>query len=103
MRPLESNNAGVENDLETLPDEVATALLAWRRSTLEREKTEALIYLRLKGENPDRTVGELKALVDSHDVRYSVRLKEAEEESGYQRLYERLLAAKRLANLRTAF
>ena len=70
--------------------------------TLEREKCEALLFLKFRA-GEKRTVDEIKALVRSDGGRYQAVLNELTAESEYTRLYERLLAAKRRASLRTAY
>ena len=102
MIPGEQNSQ-LEEALERGPDEVADALELWRTATLNREKTEAILYLRFKGEDKERSATEIKALVHSDSLRYSDVLREIKAESGYERLYERLLANKKRADLRTAF
>jgi len=96
-------NAGLEHDLEELPEVVAKALLEWRKASLERDRKEAILYLSYKGSEEKRTVTEIEALVDANDDRYALKLAEAVAESEYTRVYEKLLSQKRLANLRTAF
>lgn len=96
-------NADIQKSLEELPSEVSAFLLEWRKATLDREKTEALLYLKFRGENPDRTATEIKALVNSNDERYQVSLKEAQAEAQYTKVLETLLCAKKEASLRTAF
>lgn len=97
-----AGNGHIESDLETLPDEVATALFNWRVATLDREKAEALLYARFKAED-DRTAVEVKSLINASPERYEAVLKEITAESDHTRLLERLLAAKKLASLRTAY
>ena len=105
--PLEavpgSRNADLEKSLEELPDKVADALLAWRRTTLEREKLEAILFLRFKGGEFKRTGSEIEAMVQSDGGRFEACLNEAKAESDYRRLDERLMSWKKLASLRTAF
>ena len=96
-------NTDTEEALESLPDLVADALEDWRRATLMREKEEALLYLRFKGEDNERSATEIKALVHSSDSRYLACLDELKAESKYERLYERLMSKKKIADLRTAF
>jgi len=96
-------NSDIEEALENLPDQIADALESWRRSTLEREKIEALCYLEYKGQDEDRTSTEIRALVHSDSGRYTAVLDEIKAESNYNRLYERLMAMKKKADLRTAF
>lgn len=93
----------LNNDLEDLPEKVAEALLEWRKSALNREKKEALLYLQFKNEVDKRTVGEIEAMIESNDDRYDAKLKEAMAECEYHRLYEKLMSAKKMADLRTAF
>jgi hypothetical protein len=97
-------NLSLEEDLDKLPDIVATKLLDWRKATLLREKEEALLYMEFKASGKEkRTVNEIEALVHSSDRRFNAVLKEATAESDYIRHHERLLAKKKLADLRTAF
>lgn len=96
-------NHGIEENLGELPDQVADALERWRLSSLEREKLEALLYLRFKGGEGKKTSDEIKAMVRSDGERYTACLTELKAEANHQRLYERLLSFKRLASLRTAF
>jgi hypothetical protein len=96
-------NADIDRTLNETPDLIANALETWRMATLEREKIEALLYLQFKGDGEKRTADELKAMVRSDGSRYRVVLDEIKAESEYTRLYERLLAAKKAASLRTAF
>lgn len=98
-----SRNLQLESDLETLPDDVAISLIAWRTASLDREKLEAALYLRHKNEAEKRTVNEIEALIHLDETRYKAKLKEAVAEAEYHKLYERLMAAKRLSALRTAF
>ena len=98
-----SNNSYLEQELEEGPERVSKALLNWRKASLEREKKEALLYLKFKGEDGKKTVNEIGALVDSCDERYDLKLLEAVCEAEYHRVLEKLLAAKKLADLRTAF
>ncbi len=108
MRPYDrsspgSQNSGLEEDLDKLPDLVANALEAWRKASLEREKIEALAYLRFKSGDTKRTSDEIKALVRKDGERYAACLVEIQAEVNYQRLLERLYSVKKLASLRTAF
>lgn len=96
-------NVNLESDLEQLPDLIAKALLDWRLMTLEREKCEALLYLKFKGEDQERSATEIRELVRSNEDRYKKVLSELKAEANYVRLYERLLASKKLCDLRTAF
>jgi len=96
-------NDDLEKSLSELPDKVADNLLKWRKATLEREKEEALLYIGFKGIDTKRTATEIKALINSSDSRYQSVMKEIMAEAEYNRLNEKLLAAKKSATLRTAF
>lgn len=97
-----SNNAQIEADLETLPYEVAAALMAWRIATLDRERIESLLHARLRVDD-DLTMADIKSAINGDPERYEAVLNEIKAEAAYNRLYERLLSAKKLASLRTAY
>ena len=96
-------NAEIEDALTRGPDELHDALFAWRKATLERERTESGLYTKFKGQDKGRTADEIKALVRADGERYAAVLVELTAEAEHTRVYERLLAAKKLAGLRTAF
>ena len=89
--------------LLNFPDLVADALIKWREATLAREKTEALLYLSFKGQDTDRSATEIKAMINSSESRFKDVLTEIQAEGEYNRLYEKLLGAKKIASLRTAY
>ena len=93
----------IEAELERLPDLVADELLKWRKSTLEREQIEALLYAQFKGEDKERSATEIKAMIQSNGDRYNAVLREITAESEYTRLMERLMSVKKAASFRTAF
>lgn len=92
----------IEESLEQLPDIVADKLVEWRKASLWRESKEAVLYLKYKGAE-GKTATEIKALINANDERYAVILEEIKAEGEYNRYYERLMSAKKLASLRTAF
>jgi hypothetical protein len=96
-------NLDIESDLNELPDKVAEALQLWRVATLNREKMEAVLYAGFKASDSDRSATEIKACINASESRYSSVLEEIKCECEYQRLYERLLSAKKRASLRVAF
>ena len=98
--PIQSD---MEQALSNLPDQVADALLKWRMATLEREKTDAKLYLSFKVGGGKRTGDDLKAMVRDDDEHFRTVLEEAKAESNFVRLNERLLAWKKLASMRAAF
>ncbi len=96
-------NTDIEDALIQLPDQVADCLLQWRKATLDREKTEANLYLVHKAEHPEATSTEIKARINSSDARYNAFMLEAQRESEYNAKYETLMAFKKRADLRTAY
>lgn len=102
-QPGHTYDEGIEHILEAFPDKVADALIEWRQSSLMREKEEALLYLNFKGQDTERSATEIKAMVNSSEGRYQAVLRELRAEGEYNRLYEKLLGAKKIASLRTAF
>ncbi len=100
---LDGSKTDLESQLDSLPDEVASALEAWRTATLDRERKEALLYAQFKGEDKERSATEIKAMVHADDGRYKTVLAEIASEANYIRIYERLLSVKKRASLRTAF
>jgi len=100
--PAHHYDENLEMALENLPDLIADSLEKWRTATLDREKTEALLHARFKGEDPDRKANDIKCLINTSDERYQACLKEIKAEAEYQRRYEKLMGIKRLVSLRTA-
>jgi len=98
-----AGNAQTEKDLSEGPDLVADSLFKWRKATIEREKTDALLFLQFKADGEKRTGDEIKAMVRADGGHYKAALDEAIAESEYTRLLERLYSAKKAASLRTAF
>lgn len=96
-------NLDIEKSLDELPDQVADALEKWRIATLEREKTEALLYAKYKGGIVPLTAPEIKALINSSGERYAAVLNEIKSEANYKRLEEGLMAMKKRASLRVAY
>lgn len=90
----------LEEILDTLPDKIADALLEWRRSSLNREKFEALLYASIKGKDDGKTASEIKAMINADQGRYDMVLAEIKAEAEYNRLYERLMCQKKIAQLR---
>lgn len=96
-------NAELEADLETLPEKLGDAKESWRIKTLNRERAEALLYARLKGEDKKRTVDDIKSLVRADDGRYAAVLEEIKAEAAYERMHEKLMATKHISGIRRAF
>ncbi len=101
------NDADIHEVLNTFPDKVAFALAKWRTATLDREHLAAKLFLQIKamGESNAQKmpVDEIKARVKANVDHYKACLEEITAESEYTALYEKLLAAKREAGIRTAF
>ncbi len=92
----------LEEELDKYPDLCAIALEKWRIATLDREKWEALLYARFKGEDKERTTTEIRALIHSDEERYTRVLSEIKAEAEYTRFYEKLMGLKKIAQLRVA-
>lgn len=103
MAKIGQNNYEIEQQLAEGPDQVANALIKWRMATLDREKAEALLYARLKGEDDNRTATEIKELIRADNGRYEMVVSEIKAEAEYNRYYEKLMSAKKISALRTAF
>lgn len=98
------NNSDIEKDLTDLPEIVSKALETWRIATLDRKKTDAMLYMKYRmSDMGKRTTSEIKAMIDKDDTHYAACLMESKLEADYNFLYERLLSAKKRASLRTAF
>lgn len=95
----------IEEDLASLPDKVADALGKWRFKAADKKREAARLLLTFKAQHAGEglTMTELKAMVQNDQGYYQICLDEIMEESRYIRTLERLLAAKKLASLRTAF
>lgn len=100
-------NEDLEHELERGPEAIAKALTAWRTATYERKKKEALLYAQYKGkaaiEGEKVSATELKHMVQADSSLSEAVLTEIKAEAEYQRIYEKHLANKRRAGLRTAF
>lgn len=88
------------------PDKTADALEKWKRATLERKRVGSKLYLELKAKaagGEKTTVKELEMMVESNDEHYKMCLDEIMAESDYQKCYEKLMSAKKMASIRAAF
>lgn len=98
--------SSIEEELNSLPDQVADAQEKWKTATLEKHREYSRLFLSFKakrvgGEKP--TVDELKAMVLNDGGYYKLCQEEIMAESAYTRVLERLMAAKKMANMRSAF
>lgn len=93
----------IEETLLELPDQVASALEKWEIATLNREKTDALLFSMIRGKDENKSATEIKMEIQAHPDHYEFVLSEIKAHANYTRLYEQLLAGKRRASLRTAF
>lgn len=102
---MELTNKEINDILTDFPDLIAKAESDWKTAKVERERIEALAYFRLKAECAGAKVTEAwlanKVLVDD-DV-HRAKLDEIVKEAEHSRLYEKLMCAKKIAQLRTAF
>lgn len=97
--------AGIGEDLNTLPDRVADAQKNWKAKEAELKHERARAYLGYKAKliGTDPTQGDLRAMVDNDESIYKLSLECVTSESEYTRLMEKLMAAKRMASMRSAF
>jgi plasmid stability protein len=97
----------ISAELHELPDKIRDALLRWRRATGKRMNTEAREFVKAKMSalEEKRPSGDdfIKSLVRSTDGWLALMDEEAAAESEYVWLYERHLANKKTAGIRTAF
>lgn len=100
---LKGEKTDLERQLEELPDLVSDAQVNWGIKKLEREKIEALLHMKCRADSFKYTVGDIKAIINSDDKRYMAMFEEIKAEAQYNRLYEKLMSAKKLAQLRTAY
>lgn len=101
----ELTNAELNRILTDFPDLIATAEAEFKKARVERERLEALAYFRLKVETAEIKVTEkwLENKVRTDDEVHKAKLDEIVKESEYNRLYEKLMCAKKMAALRTAY
>lgn len=97
------SNQDVEKALTDLPEEVARLKEKWRLATLERERLEAILYLKFKAEEGKQTSDEIKSRVRADEERYQSMLREITAEALYDQKYETLMSAKKLCSLRVAY
>ncbi len=97
--------AGITEDMSTLPDKVADALAKWKNAEVEQKREAARLYLTFKAKmaGDETTQAELKAMVQVDPTHYQLCLNSVIAESDYVRLSEKLMAAKRMASMRSAF
>jgi len=103
LKPEFNNNAEIEEILESYPDLCADAMERWKVAELECQKIEALRYLEYKASGNKKTSDELKAMVRVDPGVYQASLAEIQAEVEYNRLYEKLMSAKKISSLRTAY
>jgi hypothetical protein len=99
-------DADIIEILGTYPDKVADALEKWKRATLERKRVGSKLYLELKAKSAGGekiTVKELEMMVESNQTHYELCLEEIMAESDHMKLYEKLMAAKKMASIRAGF
>jgi hypothetical protein len=103
---MEMTNVEINKILTEYPDIVSEAETAWKMSILELERIEAKTYFSIKTNTaPGEKVTEkmLENMVTTNDEVYKARLYSVTKESEYNRLYEKLMCAKKMASLRSAF
>lgn len=98
-------NAEIEAAMETLPDVVADALYNYKMAIIDKERLCAKTFLEIKARAAGEkiTVAEIEAMVRADVDCYKAALNEVEKESEYVKWNEKLMAAKKMAAMRTAF
>jgi hypothetical protein len=98
-------NAEIESAMETLPEIVGDALYNFKAAMVEKERLCAKTFLELKARSAGEkiTVAEIEAMVKADVDCYKAALNEVEKESEYTKWNEKLMAAKKMAAMRTAF
>lgn len=99
------NESEITEILDTYPDKVADAQKFWKakESGLKHERARVYLDFKAKLVGSEPTQGDLKAMVENDMGIYKLALECVTAESEYTRLMEKLMAAKRLASMRTAF
>jgi hypothetical protein len=98
-------NAEIEAAMETLPDIVGDALYNFKTAIIDKERLCAKTFLEIKARSAGEkiTVAEIEAMVKADVDCYKAALNEVEKESEYTKWNEKLMAAKKMAAMRTAF
>lgn len=98
-------DAEIVEAMEKLPDIVADALYNFKVAGLEKERLHAKTFLefRARSAGVKTSVAEIEALVTADLDCYKAALNEIEKESEYVKYNERLMAAKKMAAMRSAF
>jgi len=98
-------NAEIEEAMETLPDIVGDALYNFKAAMIDKENLCAKTFLEFKARSAGEkiTVAEIEAMVKADVDCYKAALNEVEKESEYTKWNEKLMAAKKMAAMRTAF
>jgi hypothetical protein len=89
--------------LSTYPDKVADAFQAFKEAEADVRRERGRSYLRIKAKNPNFKQDHLRALVEDDDAVYKAQMAAIAKEAEYSRLYEKLLSAKKLSALRSAY
>lgn len=98
-------NAEIEAAMETLPDIVGDALYNFKAAMIDKERLCAKTFLELKARSAGEkiTVAEIEAMVKADTECYEAALQEVQMESAYVKFNEKLMAAKKMCAMRTAF
>ncbi len=98
-------NAEIEAAMETLPDVVGDALYNFKAAMVDKERLCAKTFLEIKARSVGEkiTVAEIDAMVKADVDCYKAALNEVAMESEYTKWNEKLMAAKKMCSMRTAF
>lgn len=98
-------NAEIEAAMETLPDVVGDALYNYKMAIIDKERLCAKTFLEFKARSVGEkiTIAEIEAMVTADLECYKAAMEEAKQESEFTKWNEKLMAAKKMAAMRTAF
>jgi hypothetical protein len=96
-------NQEIDLMLSTYPDKIAVAYQVYQTAEAEVRRMRGKVYLELKALHPDHKETHLKSMVENNEKVYTAQMAAIQAEAEHNRLYEKLMCAKKLASLRAAF
>jgi hypothetical protein len=100
---MNPNNIDLEKALNELPELLSKSFEKWRIAGLDLERFEALMAAKIRGENQGIKATEVRDKINADDNWYQLRMDVIKAESYHNLIENRLLSAKKMASLRTAF
>lgn len=96
-------NQEIDLILSTFPDKIADAYQKYQEAEANMRRVKGKVYLELKALHPNHKETHLKSMVENHPEFFSAQMDSIATESMHNRLYEKLMSAKKLAQLRAAY